>query len=434
GAGATAYYFLSEPEVRYVSRTETPENLSPFIRSESNTAQTNIGDEQTNLKDKQSAVRGEQKTAQKDHTPSQSNQTQVSEKAKSTAISRKSSGADKPVISNNEIQQSAKNTGRENPEMPHADKSAEMAMVGQRIADVRNLKPGAVNDENDISAKPDVLSDGRDNGNAGELPGPSLDKQSSASLSPPASASNPANESNPADKSNSVDAADVFDSASESSWGKLEKLPMLGTNLPAAVSPKLSNEKRKIEPQNYPLFVPFIYFKLEQNNVFSTSPAIGIGLQRNLALPGKGSIAVKAGIGYQRTGRLAWEQNSQTVTYGFDRYVETSNLKTDNLGMVQLPIQLSYQTGVHRIFAGAEINWVVNASQTFRQNAEGPVEEGYIYDSGAPKNTIFWQAGYGYALNEKLQLDLGVNMAGGEWNPAGKRPIGGFIRLNYIIR
>ncbi|MFN2430806.1 MAG: hypothetical protein ABR574_12370 [Cryomorphaceae bacterium] len=215
---------------------------------------------------------------------------------------------------------------------------------------------------------------------------------------------------------------------------KPETIPLIGTELNANVSAVLKGEKRKIEPLNQQYFIPFIYFKLEQNNVFKTSPALGIGLQRNFPLQGKGAISVQGALGYQRTGRLAWEQTSETVTYGFDRYAEESNLKTNNLGMIQIPIRVAYQAGVHSIFVGAEMNWVITASQEFRPMAEGEVDQGYLYDSGAPNSALFFQLGYGYVLNEKLQLDLGINAAGMDWEPADKRPIGGFMRLKYFIR
>lgn len=221
---------------------------------------------------------------------------------------------------------------------------------------------------------------------------------------------------------------------SELVLGSLEPMKMLGINLTSYVAPVAKGDLRAVEPSKKKLFTPFIYLKLEQNNVFQTTPALGLGVERSFPLDRKGAIAVQAAIGYQRTGRLAWEQTSQNIFYGFDRYDEESNLKTDNLGMIQIPIRVSYQTGVHRVFSGAEMNWVVNASQEFRQSSEGSVEQGYLYDSGAPNSALFFQLGYGYAINEKLQLDLGLNIAGNSWVVLDKRPIGGFIRLNYFIR
>jgi len=216
--------------------------------------------------------------------------------------------------------------------------------------------------------------------------------------------------------------------------GELKFMSALDAELEKKVSAKLVNEKRSIEHSKTKLFSSFIYFKLEQNNVFQTSPALGLGLERSFPFKGKGAIAIQGAIGYQRTGRLAWEQTSQNVVYGFDRYAEESNLKTNNLGMIQIPIRVAYQTGVHRIFAGAEMNWVVNASQEFRQNPEGEISEGYLYDSGAPNSILFFQMGYGYALNEKFQFEAGLNIGDYSWVVVDKRPVGGFIRLNYFIR
>ncbi len=207
-----------------------------------------------------------------------------------------------------------------------------------------------------------------------------------------------------------------------------------GTEMDMTIAPMLNGEKRKVEMQKHHLFLPLIYFKLEQNNVLRTSTAIGIGIERIFPQKGKGDISVQGAIGYQRSGRLAWEQSSQTVTYGFDRYVEESNLRTDHLEMIQLPIRVTYLTGVHRVFAGAQLNWVVNGSQEFMQNTESQANKGYLFDSGAPDPALFVEMGYGYALNERMQLDLGFSTASTIWEPANKRPIGGFIRINYFIR
>jgi len=216
--------------------------------------------------------------------------------------------------------------------------------------------------------------------------------------------------------------------------GELKFMSSLGTEFEKELKPDLVIEKRSVPQSKAKLFSPFIYFKLEQNSVFQTSPALGLGLERSFPFKGKGALAIQGAIGYQRTGRLAWEQTSQNVTYGFDRYVEESNLKTENLEMIQIPIRVSYQSGVHRIFAGAEMNWLVNASQEFRLGSEGSTEQGYLYESGAPNSALFFQLGYGYALNEKFQLDFGFNIAGNSWVVVDKRPMGGLIRLNYFIR
>ena len=102
--------------------------------------------------------------------------------------------------------------------------------------------------------------------------------------------------------------------------------------------------------------------------------------------------------------------------------------------MIQVPLRVGYHIGIHSIFAGAELNWVANASQEYQATAEGEVENGYLYKTGVPETAVFYQLGYGYALNEKMQLDLGVNLSGANWDPADRRPLGGFLRLNYFLK
>jgi len=215
---------------------------------------------------------------------------------------------------------------------------------------------------------------------------------------------------------------------------KQEMIPVIGTNVNTSILGSLKGEMRKVEAIPSPYFIPFVYFNLEQNTVFKSTPTIGIGLRRNFSFKSKGSMSFRIAIGYSRTGNLGWEQSNQTVVYGFDRYVEESNLRTVHLGLVQMPLRLSYHTGVHRFFVGTAMYWVVNGSQEYRQVPEGPLEKGYLFDSGAPKSALFFQLGYGFALSEKVQIDLGFNSAGSTWDPENKRPIGGFIQLNYFMR
>lgn len=220
----------------------------------------------------------------------------------------------------------------------------------------------------------------------------------------------------------------------EMELAELEKLIPLSAEFNHSITPNLKGTKRNTEELKTQRFTPLIYIKLEQNNVLKTTVAAGIAVQRNIANFSGSSLSMQAGIGFQRTGRLNWNVERTVVYYGFDRYENVSALKTKQLDMIQIPLKLTYQKGVHRIFAGAELNWIVNANQELRQGTENANQSGYLYDSGAPKMAIFYQLGYGYALNEKLQLDVGMNLSGQKWKPVEKSPVGGFVKLNYFIR
>lgn len=396
----SAYYFLSEPEARYTSREQISShglNQEYGLKSEK-PGETELIESREKFEEIDRNEKGEL-TDLKESKPDEL-QSEISERTSSGTIN--SPGPLSTQI--NAKSDSDQPKGSVNRESERAQESHLSSGSKATISTADNLQK----DHSDILDKSEGVKEPVNNINSNKTSPPIAGLRSAGS--------------------NSVNSQD------ETELEKLKKLTLLDASTSFYQSPDLIDEKRKIEPIKKQLFVPFIYSKLERNSVLKTTPAIGVGIERSFPLEGKGALALQAAIGYQRTGRLNWNQTSQNVVYGFDRYVNESNLQTDNLDMVQVPIRLSYQYGVHRIFAGAEINWVVNASQEFRESSEGIMEDGYLYDSGAPNTSLFFQIGYGYALNEKLQLDLGLNTADSDWEPADKRPIGGFIRLNYFVR
>ena len=348
GGGAIAYYFMPEPELRYAKRSETHSAAS----NENDLSDAEDFKEENMRSDSGNSLSGEELAQEGD---------------------KETSGASMPsTVEESESIVSQKGEKTSRADLSSVDPPSKREQTYETSNSIRALEM-----------------------ESGENSGPSADVQSTrqaANTEESYFANEVANSfSKTNSNANSTRALNEENTLNASSArGALKLMNPKGVEAFDAITPKIDGNKRSIETARRRPFRPFLYFKLEQNNVLKTTPALGLGWERRIPLKGDGALSLRGGIGYQRTGRLTWEKSSQNVVYGFDRYVEEVSLRTNNIGMIQVPLRVGYHIGIHSVFAGAELNWVATASQEYQAAAEGQVENGYLYKTGVPETAVFY--------------------------------------------
>ncbi len=178
-----------------------------------------------------------------------------------------------------------------------------------------------------------------------------------------------------------------------------------------------------------------LFFGLEQNTILKTSPSFGFAVRKHF-----NKWTAEAGIAYQQSGKLSWSQQSEAISYGFDRYENAIQLRTKKIDLLSLPLKLSYRIGGQsQVFVGFTPSVLINAQQEKLVFNDGTImpgssETGYLYTTNAPDLIYFMSAGYTYSLSEQFQFDFGLNYSLQEWNTSEKQPFGGFVKFYYTFR
>jgi len=202
------------------------------------------------------------------------------------------------------------------------------------------------------------------------------------------------------------------------------------------VMPALADDQREINQPSVRGWTPFVYLKAGTHSVLRTSAGVGLGGVKPL---GSNGFAIRATVGYLRSGELTSTQRSSSTNYGFDRYVEAVELKTKTLHLLQVPVHLQWSpNGIHRLYAGMESSFVINAAQELRAgegstSAVSP-KEGYLFQAPVPEWMYAFQAGYAYRLNEKFDLEVGASFSPQEWGQNTSENSGIFLKLNYLFK
>ena len=188
-------------------------------------------------------------------------------------------------------------------------------------------------------------------------------------------------------------------------------------------------------------FETFVYLKAEHNLLLQNGFAGGVGLSMPFGNQSNWTrnISLSAGIGFQRTGTLAWRQSRQEVSYGFDKYTRESELLTERLDLIQVPVYLNYSfAGLHQVFFGLESSFVIGTAQTLSTNSPFDDrqinESGNLFDTNSPDYIYFLHLGYGYSISERYQLQIGGSYSNQVWQTNENTPLGLFLKLNYQIR
>lgn len=182
-------------------------------------------------------------------------------------------------------------------------------------------------------------------------------------------------------------------------------------------------------------FGMYIFVGIEQSNILGTSPQIGLAVFRDFS-----KWSLSAGLGLQRSGKLNWTQESSSISYGFDRYENEFQLRTESIDLMSLPLKASYRlAGLSQVFLEFKPSLLINARQIKNVFNDGTVdnslsESGYLYKTNAPEFIYFVSGGYTHSLSKDLEIDLGLSYSFQQWTAVAKRPFSGFIRLNYSIR
>ena len=178
-----------------------------------------------------------------------------------------------------------------------------------------------------------------------------------------------------------------------------------------------------------------LFFGLEQNTILKTSPSFGFAVRKHF-----NKWTAEAGIAYQQSGKLSWSQQSEAISYGFDRYENAIQLRTNKIDLLSLPLKLSYRIGGQsQVFAGFTPSVLINSQQEKLVFNDGTImpgssETGYLYSTNAPDLIYFMSAGYTYSLSEQFQFDFGLNYSLQEWNTSEKQSFGGFVKFYYTFR
>lgn len=173
------------------------------------------------------------------------------------------------------------------------------------------------------------------------------------------------------------------------------------------------------------------FVQYEINNELGGIPSAGF-----ISSWHKNKWNIGLGIGIGQTGALNWTQTSEDISYGFDVYEESYELKTKNYTFISMPVHLAYRVLPRsEVFIGFTPQMIVNASQAYGLTESNQDHStGYLYKTGAPSLLLFLNLGYGFSLTENLKLDFGMNYSPQNWNVTEKNPLGGFIRLKYNIK
>lgn len=212
-------------------------------------------------------------------------------------------------------------------------------------------------------------------------------------------------------------------------------IPLGGNVTRESLDSEMIQNSEPVDPLKIKSFDYAIFFGIAQNTILKTSPSFGVSVRKHFS-----KWTVEVGVAYQQSGKLGWSQQSDAVSYGFARYENSIQVRTNKIDLLSLPIKLRYRVGGQsQIFVGFAPSILVNAHQEKLVFNDGSLisnstEKGYLYKTGAPELIYFLSAGYTYSLNEQFQFNFGLNYSFQQWNISEKQPMGGFVKLYYTLR
>ncbi|MEM9050416.1 MAG: hypothetical protein AAGC47_00090 [Bacteroidota bacterium] len=217
----------------------------------------------------------------------------------------------------------------------------------------------------------------------------------------------------------------------ESNSELLLELELLELKQPtfALAYPSFSSKKKEISQFTGKLLHWFLFIRPATDRVWGTNISAGIGASYSIS-----RLNISLGAGYFSSGDLEWKQERSEVTYGFARYEVKETLTTQKLDFLIVPLDFAYRLGGQTsVFAGVEGMIKLNARQTFIGKDDLP-QEGYLYSTRTPNFILNFRSGFGYDLNEFININAGFSWSPSTWESVDRSPLGGFLQVNYVIK